>query len=77
MRISRTVAMLSAAATLAVAGLVGAQTVDPFSLTTIDTTTTTPAVVILPGLITVAAVTPASTPVLHPAITVTRPGRSP
>jgi len=73
---SRTVAMLSAAATLAVAGLVGAQTVDPFALT-VTPAATTPSVTILPGLITVAAVTPASTPVLTPAETIVRPGRSP
>jgi hypothetical protein len=81
MRTSRTLGLLSAAATLAVAGLLGAATVDPFALT-VTPSKAPVTVTILPGLITVASVSPSKGPptpvvVVTPAATGTRPGRSP
>jgi hypothetical protein len=82
MRTSRTLGLLSAAATLAVAGLLGAATVDPFALT-VTPSKAPVTVTILPGLITVASVTPAASAafpvvVVTPSTTTaTRPGRSP
>ena len=82
MRTSRALGVLTGAATLAVAGLLGAQTVNPFALT-VPPTKAPITVTILPGLITVASVIPAA-PAGFPVVvatpgaaTATRPGRSP